>query len=260
MAEWLTNCKGKNAEPMAACPIPSSSLSLQALVVTKDVEVVRFWRRVLDEFGISHVCCDRPDMALNRLATVKFDIIVVDCQSIFSGAQVIGAARASGTNVNACLIALIGQGNTLHSSMGANFILPKPVAFRWAVQCVRSAFASITRGHRRYCRHRVRIAAECRYKGEARRVIIRDLSEDGIGLFNAGPLLPAETVELVFAMAADADPIRVTGKVVWASKAGGAGIQITAMSAEHHRRLLAGLQGLFAREQSLVEAPAVPTS
>ncbi len=241
---------------MAACPIPSSSVSLRALVVTKDAEVVRFWRRVFDEFGITDIACDQPDVALQRLEQARFDVIVVDCQSVFTGARLITRARCAGSNAHSCVIALFGQEKGFSSSLGANFVLPKPVAFRWAVQCVRSAFASITRGHRRYCRHRVRITTQCRYKGEVRQAVIRDISEDGIGLFGAGPLLPSETVELAFALIAGADPIRVTGKVVWASKAGSAGIQITAISAEHRRRLLAGLQALFTREQSLVEVPA----
>ena len=241
---------------MAACPIPSSSPPLQAIVVTKDVEVVRFWRRVLDEFGITYISCDRPDVALDRLATARFDVIVVDCQSIFTGAQIIGAARASGSNVNACVIALFGQGNALHSSMGANFILPKPVAFRWAAQCVRSAFASINRGHRRYCRHRVQITAQYRHKGQIKQAVIRDLSEDGIGLFAVDRLFPADTVDITFSLSPGQEPIQFTGKVVWASKAGSAGIQVTAMSADHRRRLLAGLQGLFDREQSVLEMSA----
>ncbi len=229
-------------------------------MVTKDAEVVRFWRHVFDEFGITDITCDQPDVALLRLEKTRFDVIVVDCQSVFTGARVISSARCAGSNADSCVIALFGQDKGFSSSLGANFALPKPVAFRWAVQCVRSAFASISRGHRRYCRHRVRITAECRYKGEVRQAVIRDLSEDGIGLFGAGPLLPCETMELVFALMAGTDPIRVTGKVVWASKAGSAGIQITAISAEHRRRLLAGLQALFTREQSLLEVPAAVTS
>lgn len=244
---------------VAACPIPSSPLSLQALVVTKDIEVVHFWRRVLDEFGITDVVCDRPEVALERLAKARFDIIVVDCQSIFTGAQVIGSARASGSNVNACVIALFGQDKGFQSSLGANFALPKPVAFRWAVQCVRSAFASINRGHRRYCRHQVRITTEYRHKGENKQAVIRNISEDGIGLYAAGPLLPSETIELTFSLDGD-EPIQLTGRVVWASKAGSSGIQVTAMSAEHRRRLLAWLQKQFDREQAVVEipAPAIP--
>ncbi len=241
---------------MAAYPIPSSSLSLQALVVTKDVEVVRFWRRVLDEFGVTHLICDRPEMAVERLARARFDVIVVDCQSIFTGAQVIAAARAAGSNMNACVIALFGQDKGFHSSLGANFVLPKPVAFRWAVQCVRSAYASISRGHRRYCRHRVEITAEYRHQGEVGRAVIRDISEDGIGLFGASTLFPSETIELTFSLSPGEEPIQFTGKVVWASKVGSAGIQMTAMSAEHHRKLLAGLQQLFERERSLVQMPA----
>jgi DNA-binding NarL/FixJ family response regulator len=245
---------------MAACSIPSSSLPLHAIVVTKDPEVVRFWRRVLDEFGISHVSCDRPEIAVERLAKARFDVIVVDCQSIFTGAQVITTARSAGSNVNACVIALFGPEKGFQSTLGANFVLPKPVAFRWAVQCVRSAYASITRGHRRHCRHRVQITAQYRHKGEPKQAIIQDISEDGIGLLGAGGLFPSETIELTFTLVAGADPIQVTGRVVWASKTGTSGIQITAMSAEHRRRLLAGLQALFEREQSLVEMtePVVP--
>ncbi len=241
---------------MAACPIPSPSVPFQAIVVTKDNEVVRFWRRVLDEFGITHVVCDRPDAALERLAKSKFDLIVVDCQSIFAGAQVIGAARSSGSNVSACVIALFGQDKGFQPSLGANFILPKPVAFRWAVQCVRSAYASITRGHRRYYRHRVHIATEYRHKGETRRAVIRDISEDGIGLSGAAPLFPGATIDLTFSLSAGEEPIRLTGKVVWASQAGSAGIQVTAMPAAHRRRLLTGLQESFDREQSFLEMPA----
>lgn len=241
---------------MAACPIPSGSQSLQAVVVTKDPEVVGFWRRVLDQFGITHVVCDRPEAALERLARSRFDVIVVDCQSIFTGAQLITAARSSGSNVNACVIALFGQEKGFHSSLGANFILPKPVAFRWAVQCVRSAYASMTRGHRRYCRHPVEITAECRRQGQVKQAVIRDISEDGVGLSGASWLFVSESVELTFALSPGEKPIRLTGRVVWASMTGNAGVQVTAMSAEHRRRLLAGLEQLFERERSPVEAPA----
>lgn len=239
---------------MAACPNSVSLRKLQALVITKDPEVVRFWRRVLDQVGITNLVCNHPDVAIESIATARFDVIVVDCQSVFTGAQLISLVRSSPSNANACVFALFGNEQGSKALLGANFVLLKPVAVEWALRCLRAAYGSIERGRRRYLRHRVQIATEYTHRAQVRRAIITDISEDGVGLFGTQSLIPSDTVQLTFALSALKGPIELTGTVIWAGKTGCAGVRITAMSAQHRRQMLAGLQELFEREGSVVRA------
>src|SRR6516162_9768059 len=85
----------------------SRSMALQALLLSRDRDVQRTLRRVLDAANIDVELSVSPDHARNALNRKKYDALLVDCDDTEQGAQVLRAVRQGKSNKSCISFALV---------------------------------------------------------------------------------------------------------------------------------------------------------
>ena len=158
---------------------------LKALLLTRDQEILRVIRRVLDTVDIDLETVTSTDAARTTLAGQKFDAVLVDCDDVQSGCDVIRELRQGRSNAKSIVFAITNKITTVKNAfeIGANFVLEKPISVDRAARSLRAAHGLIMRERRRYHRHPVNATAHLTY-GPLRNVpmVLKNISEGGIAL------------------------------------------------------------------------------
>src|SRR5215470_2850763 len=86
--------------------------------------------QILDELEVSFEHSSEPAFSLKRLATQRFDLLIVDCDNSQNATQVFNSARASNMNKASIAIAIVeGKAGVPNAfRLGASLVLTKPVA------------------------------------------------------------------------------------------------------------------------------------
>jgi DNA-binding response OmpR family regulator len=105
-------------------------MSVEVLLLSRDLALLNVMRRVCDEAGIAlQLATDAPE-AEDMLARAKFDGLVADCDDVPSATTVIQNLRKGASNRSAVVFAIRNcAGITVRDAfeIGANFVLDKPV-------------------------------------------------------------------------------------------------------------------------------------
>jgi CheY-like chemotaxis protein len=208
------------------------ALMLKALLLTRDQEVLRVIRRVLDTVTIDLETSTSTDAARQTLSRHKFDAVLVDCDDVQSGCDVIRELRKGRSNAKAIVFAITNKVTTVKEAFefGANFVLEKPISIDRAARSLRAAHGLIMRERRRYHRHPVKATAHLSY-GSLRDVPmpLSNISEGGIAL--AGSRTPdmQGAVAMRLHLPGCKRPLEAKGEFVWTSEAGRVGVRFTAI-------------------------------
>ena len=219
-----------------SCPVVLPELHLplmlKALLLTRDQEVLRVIRRVLDTVTIDLETATSTDAARQTLNRSKFDAVLVDCDDVESGCDVIRELRQGRSNAKSIVFAITNKVTTIKGAfdIGANFVLEKPVSVDRATRSLRAAHGLIMRERRRYHRHVVQATAHLTY-GALRDVPmpLTNISEGGIALATnrtpemRGPV--AMRIDLPGSKVVEAK-----GEFVWTSDNGRVGVRFTTIS------------------------------
>ena len=133
-------------------------MALHALLLSRDPEVHRTIRRVLDAANIDLDLSNNADQARHILLRRKYDALLVDCDDMPNGPLVLRELRQGKSNKSCIAFALVNGKTTIQQAfeMGANFVLDKPVSLERATRSVRAAQGLIMRERRRYHRHLIK--------------------------------------------------------------------------------------------------------
>lgn len=155
---------------------------LQALLLSRDHEMIRTFRRALDAVSIEVEAVTDPDVTLSMLASKKFDAVIVDCDDVHHATDVIAKLRAGKSNKKAIVFAVSNGITTVKQAyeLGANFVLDKPVNLERATRNLRAAHGLIMRERRRYHRFEVHGDATLSLSHGTRYVPLLNVSEGGI--------------------------------------------------------------------------------
>jgi len=80
------------------------AMVLQSLILCRDPGTVRVSRRALDDLGIAVEVATTAESALERLDRNKFDAIIVDCDDVAGGAEVLAGVQQSPSNKRAIVV------------------------------------------------------------------------------------------------------------------------------------------------------------
>ncbi len=157
-------------------------MELTALLLSTDAAAHSVLRRVLGNVGIRTEVCTAPAAGLRALKSKKFEGIIVDCDDIDCGPDLLSILRGEGYTRNAIVFAIV-HGSTSMSdafSMGANFVLEKPLSVERASRCFRAACGLMVGERRRYYRHNISIPIYLDFPSYSNVVgQMRDLSQGG---------------------------------------------------------------------------------
>lgn len=208
------------------------ALMLKALLLTRDHEVLRVIRRVLETVTIDLETVTSTDAARQILVRHKFDAVMVDCDDVQSGCDVIRELRKGRSNAKSIVFAITNKVTSVKDAfeMGANFILEKPISVDRASRSLRAAHGLIMRERRRYHRHLVQATAHLSYAGlRDVPVALSNISEGGIALAASRTPDMRGTVALRLELPGLKRHLEAQGEFVWTSEKGHVGVRFTSI-------------------------------
>jgi len=112
--------------------------------------------------------------------------VVVDCDGVPDGADVIEALRKGKSNKSSITFAVVGRdglGRKAVSQQGATFVLHKPISTDTVLRSMKASHGLILRERRRYLRHAVETHAHVQAgKSNEMQVPVTDISEGGCAI------------------------------------------------------------------------------
>ncbi len=218
-------------------------MSSQALLVSRDPSVLEEMRSLLEGEGMTVQVSADVRQACVLLEESKFDAVIVDCDDLL-GLEVLVRLRCSPSSRRAMAFALLNGITSLETafSLGANFVLDKPLCPELAARSVRAARGILLRERRRYLRHPVDLSASLTLpEGNSLYGRVTNLSEEGMAVELLVAIPPGTWVQVRFDLPGSTTTVEARGEVDWYQDgmAGIRFIEILQMSKLNYQRWLA---------------------
>jgi CheY-like chemotaxis protein len=206
-------------------------MSLQALLVSKDDAAADVLSRVLAGFAVAVERFSEIEIASQRLAEHRFDCLIVDFDEPETANQLLQAGSAA-KPASLVTLALLSDESAVRQTLqsGAKFILHKPLSDEQAAATLRAVTAMLRRERRRSFRVAVQLPIQVSTSGgDQVEGIVLDLSQTGMDVLAAQPLLIGSLLGLRFALPDGSSEIDAHGEIAWASPNGQAGVRFLEM-------------------------------
>jgi DNA-binding response OmpR family regulator len=203
-------------------------MTLESLLLSRDDEVLRILRPTLDKLAIAVEVCQEAKKASEILISEKFDAVIIDCDDLPGGIEVLQGLRATPSNRSSVAFALLnGKKTTTQEAfgMGVNFVLQKPVSTLNASRCFHAALNFMERERRRYFRQPVKMAVRVILGEKELQATSTDISEGGIALMLRQSLPKNATPRLQFTLPDTKLTLDVDTQLAWADLKGRVGLR-----------------------------------
>jgi CheY-like chemotaxis protein len=182
----------------------------------------------LEKLSIDVELCKEARAATDLLISSKFDAVIVDCDDLVGGLEVLQGLRSTPSNSNSVTFAILnGKKTTTQDAftMGANFVLQKPISVLNASRCFNAAVNFMIKERRRYFRQPIAMAVKVllgdkQWKGES-----TNISEGGMALMVREALPKDTTFQLKFTVTEINLSMEVEAVVAWADMKGRVGLR-----------------------------------
>ena len=215
-------------------------MSLKSLVLCSDEKIVRVLRRVLGDLDIAVELCADSDTALRKLTRQRFEAIVVDITDE-GASDVLRSARSAPCNKQAVAVAIVEPVVGLKTvfSIGAHFVLYKPVSSERAKSSFRAARALMKSERRRNARVAVQIPVVLRSReaGGNMKVTTIDLSEGGMAVSMPNRRRPTGQWQIAFTLPGTETVLELPADFAWEGSSAQAGLRFQQISPEATHRL-----------------------
>jgi len=216
------------------------AMVLQSLLLCRDPDTLRIFRRALDDLGTSLEVATAAESALERLNRDKFDAIIVDCDDVVGGADVLAGIQHAPSNKRAIAIALINGATSMRAAfdMGAHFALDKPVTLERALRALRAAHGFMVTEQRRYFRHAVNTKGYLTF-GVVKELAckVTNISDGGMAVALSEQVSPSWAVDVRLELPGVPDLVEMKGEFAWSDGKGNAGIRFVHLPAESKQSL-----------------------
>src|SRR5271165_2084503 len=215
-------------------------MTLESLLLSRDAEVVRVLRPTLEKLSIEVEVCQEAKKATEILISEKFDAVIVDCDDLQGGLEVLQGLRATPSNRSSVTFALLnGKKTTTQEAfgMGVNFVLQKPISTLNASRCFHAALNFMVRERRRYFRHPVKMQVRILMADKLVKATSTNLSESGIALMLREALPKSAAPRLQFELPETGFKLDLEAEVVWADVKGRAGLRFHNVAQESQQQL-----------------------
>jgi CheY-like chemotaxis protein len=221
-------------------------MQTECLLLTRDDQVIRVLRRVMEELEISLHVFTGADKAAEEMERRKFDAVILDCDDVHNAITVLCSVRLTPANKTSTVFALVNGITSVTSAidLGANLALEKPIDEYKARHALKSVHSLMLQERRRYYRVAVDLAVTLRFdlkdKQTHREVLATafNLSEGGMALKVKSSLPEGYRSTVVkFIMPGTQDWIENAGTIAWADEVGHAGVRFENMPLMLRERL-----------------------
>jgi DNA-binding response OmpR family regulator len=203
-------------------------MTLESLLLSGDADVVRVLRLTLEKLSIEVEICQEAKKASDILISEKFDAVIVDCDDLQGGREVLQCLRATPSNKNSVTFAVLnGKKTTTQEAfgMGVNFVLQKPISSVNAARCFHAALSFMERERRRYYRQPVKMLVRVVLGDREIKATSTNVSEGGIAIMVHQALPKSATPRLQFTLPETRLALDVETEVAWADLKGHVGLR-----------------------------------
>jgi ActR/RegA family two-component response regulator len=216
-------------------------MTLESLLVTRDHQVIGVLRPAMEKLSIEVEVCRGARSGNEILQSEKFDAVIVDCDDLDGGLDLLQGLRKSLSNKNSVSFAILNGSTTTQAAfdMGAKFVLQKPISQVNATRCFSAALSFMVRERRRYFRHPVEITVHLEFGQHKLRATATNLSDGGMAVHFSGKLPEGGLSTASFSLPDENTVIEAKATLAWVDGAGRAGVRFVELSASA-RQLLDG--------------------
>jgi CheY-like chemotaxis protein len=203
-------------------------MTLDSLVLSRDASLLRVIRPTLEKLAIDVEICQEARAATDILVAEKFDAVIVDCDDVRGGLEVLQGLRSTPSNRNSVTFAILnGKMTTTQEAfgMGANFVLQKPISSLNASRCFNAALNFMVKERRRYFRQAVKMMVTVVLGDKEIKATSTNISEGGIALMLREAMPKGATPHLKFVLPDINLNMNVESEVAWADVNGRAGLR-----------------------------------
>lgn len=228
-------------------------MRLNALVMSRSHSSVRVLVAAFAELGIEYRISLSASETIETLATGHHSAVVVDFD-LPHAAQVAKMARNICGKRKPVMFGMIGAGTSIGAvfQAGANFVLYQPLDLLQVRHSLRAAQGFMQADRRRSSRQNSETLAYLQLPTGNTPALVQDLTEQGISIQAAEPLLPLRGVSLRFLLPGTTQVVHATGDFIWADQGGRAGIFFHDVPAACRRDLQAWLKKHSAKKSESV--------
>lgn len=203
-------------------------MTLESLLLSQDVDVVRVLRPTLEKLSIDVEVCREARKASEILISEKFDAVIVDCDDLPGGRAILECLRATPSNRNSVAFAVLnGKKTTTQEAfgMGVNFVMQKPISSLNASRCFHAALSFMERERRRYYRQPVKTLVKVVLEGKEIKATSSNVSEGGMAIMVRQALPKDASPRLQFTLPDSNASFDLEAVVAWADSSGLVGLR-----------------------------------
>src|SRR5580698_4247061 len=203
-------------------------MNLETLLISRDAALLGVLRPVLEKISIDLQVCAGGPPGNDLLAKRKFDAVIIDCDDVQNGFDLLRTLRQTESNAKTVSFAVVNGKTTTQDafSSGANFVLQKPLTPLHAARCFNAALNFMVRERRRYFRHPVDMPLRISLpRNQEMTAAATNLSEGGMAIRVLGKLPQNAQAKFRFTLPGINTSLELKGEVAWADGTGHAGIR-----------------------------------
>src|SRR5436305_14036170 len=174
----------------------------QGLMLCRDQNVSAVFQSVFGSEGITLRCLSLAGEGMGLLAKNKYDAVIVDCDDLQDGYDLLSSLRNCPSNKSSIAFAITSgkTGAKTAYDAGATFVLGKPITSVGVSKAMRAASGLILRERHRYLRHPIRVSMCMMFYGEDHENEVRllNVSEGGLAISTDVPRKVEGNVALRF--------------------------------------------------------------
>lgn len=213
-------------------------MRMNTLVMSRNPSAIKVLVAAFAELGIEYRVLLSASETIETLASGRHSALIVDFE-LPQVLEVVKLARAMPSKRRAVLFAMIGNKSSIESvfEAGANFVLYKPLDVLQVRHTFRLAQGVIEIDRRGASRRPIETLAYLELLNGTIPALIYELTEEGLSLQAGEPLMPLRGVRMRFLLPGTTQVVHARGDIVWADKAGRAGLFFSHLPAGCRRDL-----------------------
>lgn len=203
-------------------------MNLESLVISRDSDLLGILRPVLETIAVNVQACPDILAAASLLDKNKMDAVIVDCDDLPHGVEVLKSIRTTRSNASSVAFAVLnGKTSTQQAfQFGANFVLQKPLTPLNATRCFNAALNFMVRERRRYFRHPLEVPVRITAPGNREvTATTTNLSEGGMSLHCSAQFLKDTKLMVRFSLPQSSISLELKGAVAWSDGSGRVGLR-----------------------------------
>jgi len=203
-------------------------MNLDSLLISQDAALLGVLRPALEKISVNIQVCAESQSGNDLLAKRKFDAVIIDCDDLQNGFDLLRALRQTQSNAKSVAFAVVNGKTTTQEAFqsGANFVLQKPLTPLHASRCFNAALNFMVRERRRYFRHPVEMPLRIVLPhNQEMTATSTNVSEGGMAIRTVGKLLKDTHAQFRFTLPGTNVSLELKGQVAWADGTGHAGVR-----------------------------------